>query len=61
MTWFGWLGLAALITAFAAVTGIKAKGTRPVSQTRLMGGARFALFGLVLVFAYLAFEAYSSG
>ena len=61
MTWVGWLGLAVLITAFAAVTGIKAKGTRHVAHTRLMGGARFVLVALVILFAYLAFQAYSSG
>jgi hypothetical protein len=61
MTWIGWLGLAVLITAIAAVTGIKAKGTRHVAHSRLMGGARLALFALVILFAYLAFQGYSSG
>ena len=36
MTWLAWLGLAVLITAVAAVTGIKPKGTRHVASTRLM-------------------------
>ena len=58
MTWVGWLGLAVLITAVAAVTGIKAKGTRHVAHTRLMGGARLALLTVVILFAYLAFQAY---
>ena len=60
MTWVGWLGLAVLLTAIAAVTGIKPQGTRHVSHTRLMGGARLALFALALLLAYLAFRAYSS-
>ena len=38
-TWLAWLGLAVLITAVAAVTGIKPKGTRHVAHTRLMGVA----------------------
>ena len=59
MTWLGWLGLAVLITAFAAVTGLKAKGTRPVARTQLMGMARLALVAIVLVFAYFAFRVYS--
>jgi lipoprotein-anchoring transpeptidase ErfK/SrfK len=58
MTWLGWLGLAVIIAAFAAVTGIKAKGTRPVAHTRLMGMARLALWALIIVVAYLAFRAY---
>ena len=36
MTWLTWLGLAVLITAIAALTGIKARGTRPVARTQLM-------------------------
>lgn len=59
MTWFAWLGLAVVITAFAAVTGMTSKGTRPVARTRLMGMARLALAVFVVVFAYLAFRAYS--
>ena len=60
MTWIGWIGLAVLITAIAAVTGIKPKGTRHVAHTRLMGGARLVLLALMILFAYLAFQAYSS-
>jgi hypothetical protein len=33
MTWLGWLGLAVIITAVAAVTGIKAKA-RDTSPAR---------------------------
>jgi hypothetical protein len=61
MTWLAWLGLAVLITAVAAVTGIKPKGTRHVAGTRLMGVARVALLIFVAIFAYLAFRARSGG
>jgi hypothetical protein len=61
MTWLAWLSLAVIITTFAAVTGFKARGTRPVAHTRLMGLARRALWVVVIVFAYLAFRAYSVG
>ena len=61
MNWLAWLGLAVLITAVAAITGIKPKGTRHVAHTRLMGGARLALLALVIILAYLAFRARSGG
>lgn len=61
MTWLGWLLLAVVITAFAAVTGIKPKGTQHLSHTRLMGVARFALLIVVSILAYIAFRAYFSG
>jgi hypothetical protein len=61
MSWLAWLGLAVLITAAAAVTGIKPKGTRHVARTRLMGMARLALLAFVLIFLYLAFRARSGG
>jgi hypothetical protein len=61
MTWLAWLGLAVLITAVAAVTGIKPKGTRHVAGTRLMGVARVALLIFVAICAYLAFRARSGG
>jgi hypothetical protein len=51
-----WLGLAVLVAAVAALTGVKAKGTRPVAGTRLMGVARFVLLLLALVFLYMAFR-----
>jgi hypothetical protein len=57
MSWLAWLGLAVLITAAAAITGIKPKGTRHVANTRLMGMARLALLAFVLIFLYLAFRA----
>jgi hypothetical protein len=54
-----WLGLAVLVAAVAAITGLKAKGTRPVASTRLMTIGRFILFLIVVVFAYMAFRARS--
>jgi heme/copper-type cytochrome/quinol oxidase subunit 4 len=61
MSWLAWLGLAVIITAVAAVTGIKPKGTRHVAHTRLMGMARLALLAAVIIFTYLAFRARSGG
>jgi small-conductance mechanosensitive channel len=61
MSWLVWLALAVIVAAIAAVTGAQPKGTRPVSGSHLMGVARFMLFLIVLVFAYLAFRARSGG
>lgn len=60
MSWIFWLGLAVAIGAFAALTGLKPSGTRPVAHTRLMGVARFVLLVLVLLFLYLAWRGYSA-
>ena len=61
MTWLVWLGLAVVVTAIAAVTGIKPRGTQHLSRTRMMGMARLALLILVIILAYLAFRARSGG
>jgi hypothetical protein len=61
MSWFAWLGLAVLITALAAVSGIKPKGTRHVARTGLMGVARLFLLLIVVIVAYLVFRARSGG
>jgi hypothetical protein len=61
MTWLGWLGLAVIITAVAAVTGFKPKGTRHVARTGLMGVARIVLLIIVAICVYLAFRARSGG
>jgi hypothetical protein len=61
MSWFAWLALAVLITAVAAITGIKPKGTRHVARTRLMGVARFVVLVIVIILAYFAFRARSGG
>jgi hypothetical protein len=57
MNWLVWLGLAVVVASIAAVTGMKPKGTRHVSHTRMMGVGRVALFVIVAIFAYLAYRA----
>jgi hypothetical protein len=57
MNWLVWLGLAVVVAVFAAVTGVKAKGTRPVAHTRMMGMGRLALLVIIIIFAYLAYRA----
>lgn len=57
MNWLVWLGLAVVVAAIAAVTGVKPKGTRHVASTRMMGVGRIALFAIVIIFAYLAYRA----
>jgi hypothetical protein len=57
MNWLVWLGLAVVIAAIAAVTGVKPKGTRPVAHTRMMGVGRVVLFIIVAIFAYMAYRA----
>ena len=59
MEWLVWLGLAVVVTAIAAITGLKSRGTRPVAKTRLMGVGRVILLILIVLFAYLAFRARS--
>ena len=54
-----WLGLAVVVVAIAAVTGMKPKGTRHVAHTRMMGVGRIALLIVVAIFLYLAFRARS--
>jgi hypothetical protein len=61
MNWLGWLGLAVVVTAVAAVTGIQPKGARPVAHTRMIGMARFVLVSLVVILVYFAFQAHSGG
>ena len=59
MNWLFWLGLAVLLSAVAAVTGFKAKGTRPVAGSRLMGVGRFLLLLMIVIIAYMAYRARS--
>ena len=59
MNWIVWLSLAVVVTAHAAVTGIKPRGTRPVAHSRLMGVGRVVLLIMVVIFAVLAFRARS--
>jgi uncharacterized membrane protein len=61
VTWLTWLLVALLVAAFAALTGIKPKGSRPVAHTRLMSVARLVLVVVVLIVVYLAFGARSGG
>jgi uncharacterized membrane protein YozB (DUF420 family) len=51
------LGIAVVIVAVAAVTGIKPKGTRPVAHSRMMGMGRIMLVIIALIVAYVAFRA----
>ena len=61
MNWLVWLGIAVVIAALAAVTGIKPKGTRPVSHSRMMGMGRLALLAIVIILVYVAFRARAGG
>jgi hypothetical protein len=61
MNWLVWLGIAVVIAAVAAVTGIKPKGTRPVAHSRMMGMGRLALLVIVIILVYVAFRARSGG
>ncbi len=56
MNWILWVGLAVLVAAVAALTGIKARGTRPVAGTRLMAVGRFVLLLLVAILLYAAWR-----
>lgn len=56
MTWLAWLGIAVVIVAIAAVTGIKPKGTRHVAGTKMMGVARVVLFIGIAIVAYLVWR-----
>jgi len=61
MNWIYWLGLAVLVTAIAAITGIKPKGTRHVAHTRMLGMGRVFLLIIVAIFVYMAYRARSGG
>jgi len=61
MTWITWLGIAVVIAAIAAITGIKPRGSRPVAHTRMMTMGRLALAAIVIIFAYLAYRAHLGG
>ena len=61
MTWLTWLIVAVIVAAFAALTGVKPKDSRPVAHTRLMGVARFVFLVIVLILAYIAVRARAGG
>jgi len=54
MTWLAWLGLAVVVAAIAAVTGMQPAGARPVARTSLMSVARLVLGVIAIVCAYIA-------
>jgi hypothetical protein len=56
MNWLFLLGLAVVIAAVAAVTGIKPDKTRPVAHSRMMGIARGVLVVFAVVLAWVAFR-----
>jgi hypothetical protein len=56
MNWLVWLTLAVIIAVFAAVTGIKPRGTRHVAHSRMMGVGRVLLLIMVAIFAFMAFR-----
>ena len=61
MNWLVLLGVAVVIVAVAAVTGIKPKGTRHVAHSRMMGMGRIALVLIAIIVAYVAFRARNGG
>jgi hypothetical protein len=58
MHWIVLLGIAVVLIAIAAVTGIKPAGGRPVARTHLMTAARVVL---VIVAAILVVAAIAGG
>ena len=56
MHWLVWLGLAVIVAAVAAVTGIKPRGTRPVASSRLMAVGRVFLVIIAVIFVVMAFS-----
>jgi hypothetical protein len=61
MTWLTWLMIAVVVTAVAALTGLKPKGTRHVAGTHLMGVARVVLIVIVVIIAYAAIHGRTGG
>ena len=56
MTWLTVLLVVALVTAAAAVTGVKPTGTKHVARTGLMTMARIALLAIIAIVLYVAFR-----
>lgn len=56
MNWLFLLGLAVVLAAVAAVTGIKPDKTRPVAHSRMMGVARAVLVVSAVLLAWVAFR-----
>ena len=61
VNWLVLLGIVVVIVAIAAVTGVKAKGTRHVAGSRMMGMGRIALIVIFVIIAWVAFQARSGG
>ena len=59
MSWLFYFALAVVVTGFAAVTGIKARKTRHVAHTQMMGMARMALWAIAVIVIALAVRAYA--
>jgi uncharacterized membrane protein YozB (DUF420 family) len=57
MSWLALLGIAVVIVAIAAVTGMKPRGTRPVAHTRMMGVGRIVLLIIAVIIFVLAYQA----
>ncbi len=59
MSWSFWLAAAIVVSCLFALTGLRARGARPVGQTRLMTVARIVLLIAVAVLFYLTLRARS--
>lgn len=57
MHWIVLLGIAVVLIAAAAVTGIKPKGGKPVARTHLMTAARVMLVVIAVILVIAAFTA----
>jgi high-affinity Fe2+/Pb2+ permease len=52
-SWIYQVGLAVVVVAVVVLMGIRAKGTRPAGNTRLMAVARFILLIVIAVLFYM--------
>jgi len=53
MTWAFWLTVAVVVSVVFAVFGLRPRGARPATSSRLMGIARVVLLIVVVVLFYL--------
>ena len=53
MTWLSVLIVVGVLVALVALSGVRAKGGRPVGRTGLMSAARIVLVILAAVVAYI--------
>jgi hypothetical protein len=61
MTPFAWITLVVIVTAIAAITGLKPRGARPVARTSLMAVARVVLLVLAAIVVYFLYRSRSGG